>query len=91
MNQTEARTLREGHNAYVKRLDRMTRAALASEYRREMAEHGMQSLFGGPVSKEEFIRALCELRYPIVKLNEAIHVIAHDVTWPDCPFCQAGN
>lgn len=89
MNQTEARTLREGHNAYVKRLDRMTKAALAVEYRREMTEQGMTSLFGGPVSKEELIRALCELRYPIAKLNESIHVIAHDVTWPDCPHCQA--
>lgn len=91
MNETEARSLRTGHDAYVRRLDRMTKAAIAAEYRSEMRAAGRVSLFGGPVSKEEFLRALVELRYPLEKLNEAIHVIGHDVTWPDCPWCQAAG
>lgn len=89
MNQTEARTLREAHNAYVRRLNGKTRAALAVEYRADLADRGMTTLFGGPVSRDELIRALCELHYPMTKLNEAICVMAHDTAWPDCPYCQA--
>jgi hypothetical protein len=89
MNETEARTLREAHNAYVKRINRMSRAKLAELERQELADRGIIRVFGGPVTRDEFISSLCEIRYPITALNEASHVIAHDVFWPDCEFCQA--
>jgi hypothetical protein len=92
MNETEARTLREAHNAYVKRINRKTLPALKGDYRNDLADRGIIQAYGGPVSRDEVISALCELHYPIAKLNEAIHVIAHaGELWPDCPFCQANR
>jgi hypothetical protein len=89
MNLTEARTLREAHNAYVKRLARMTRGALAILEAIEMREHDQTHLLGGPVTRDELIAALVELRYPAAKRNEAIHVIGHDSHgFTACNFCH---
>lgn len=88
MNKTEAQTFREAWNAYVKRISRMSKVALRELYTSDLREQNMYSLYGGPVSKDELIGALTELHYPTEKLNEAIHVTAHDVIWPDCQFCK---
>ena len=89
MNETEARTFREAHDAYAKRLTRTAKAQLANMYRLELADLGMTSVYGGPQSKDELISALMELRYPVATLNEGTHVLYHDVIWPDCQHCQA--
>lgn len=89
MNQTEAATFRLAHDAYVKRLDKLSTGKLKFEYKRELAERNTYSVMGGPRSKDELISALVELRYPIKKLNESIHTMAHDAQpWPDCEFCK---
>lgn len=89
MNLTEARVLREAHNAYVKRISRMTRAQLRDAERADLADRGIVREYGGPVTRDELISALCELHYPAAKLNEAIHVIGHDTRdWPACNFCH---
>jgi hypothetical protein len=89
MNETEARTLREGHNAYVKRLSHMSRAALAELELQELRDRGIVRMMGGPVTRDEFIWSLCELRYPSTALNEAAHVIGHQARgWSACNFCH---
>ena len=77
MNETEARTLREAHNAYVRFLDGISRYRLAAELVELETERGIIHLYGGPSTRDELISALCEIRYPAAKLNEAGHVLWH--------------
>ena len=89
MNETEARTLREAHNAYVKRLSRQSRLALAVIYRDDLADQGRALVSGGPLTRDELISALCELHYPAAKLNEAGHVLYHDSHgYTACELCH---
>jgi hypothetical protein len=90
MNETEARTLREAHNAYVKRLSRMSRYNLEHAYRADLADRGRQVISGGPVSKDDLIAALCDLHYPVAKLNEATHTLYHTpgATNSACELCH---
>lgn len=91
MTREEAAAFRKGHDAQVKRLWRMGKVALAIEERRLMKNQGIERVFGGPVTKDEFISSVLELRgYTITRLNEATHTVAHDVVWPDCPHCAGG-
>ena len=80
MSELQARTIREARDGYVQSLSRKTKAAL-----------GREILFGGPASKTELITALVELRYPLAKLNEAIHVLYHSAEFPNdaCEHCNA--
>ena len=91
MNELQARTFREAHDGYVRSIYRKPKATLAAMYRDELADQGKQILFGGPGSKDELISALTELRYPLAKLNESIHVLYHDseVVNEACEFCNA--
>jgi hypothetical protein len=91
MTETEARTFREASNAYIKRLDRMSRAALAAEYTAEQEARGRTTVYGGPARREEFMAALAEMRYPIVKFNEAGHVLYHTPAAYNsaCVLCHA--
>ena len=91
MNETEARTLREAHDGYVKSIYRKPKAQLAALYRDEQAARGIQTLYGGPASKDELISALTELRYPLAKMNESIHVLYHGggIVNDACDQCKA--
>ena len=92
MNEAEARTLREAASAAVRRYSRMSRSALRVENAAAQEIAGIQHVFGGPVTKDELVSDTLELRgYGIAKLNEATHVLAHDVFWPDCQWCQAAD
>ena len=90
MDEIQARTLREAHDGYVRRLSRMTVAALRNLYREELAGQGSQLLFGGPSGKDELISALTGLRYPLEKLNESIHVLYHrdGIVNSACELCH---
>lgn len=91
MTPDEAAAFRKGYDAQVKRLWRMGKVALAIEERRLMKDQGIERIHGGPVTKDEFISSVLELRgYTIGRLNQATHVAAHDVDWPDCPYCAGG-
>ena len=91
MSELQARTIREARDGYVQSLSRKTKAALAALHREELAALGREILFGGPASKTELITALVELRYPLAKLNEAIHVLYHSAEFPNdaCEHCNA--
>lgn len=91
MNELQARIFREAHDSYVKSIYRKPKATLAAMYRDELADRGRQILFGGPTGKDELISALTELRYPLAKLNEAIHVLYHtpEVVNEACEYCNA--
>jgi hypothetical protein len=91
MNETQARTIREAHDGYVTSIYRKPKATLATMYRQELADRGMYSLFGGPMSKDEFISALVELRYPLASMNESVHVLYHrdGITNDACEHCNA--
>ena len=89
MNEIQARMFREAHDAYVKRISRMTRAQLFELERADQAEHGVEHIFGGPHSKDELIRSLVELHYPAGQMNEAGHVLWHaDAPHSACQMCH---
>jgi hypothetical protein len=89
VNETQARTIREAHDGYVKSLFRESKTNLAVMYRRELSDRGQMLLFGGPASKDEFISALVELRYPLASMNESVHVLYHvdGITNDACEQC----
>jgi hypothetical protein len=89
VNELQARVIREAHDSYVKSIYRKPKAALAQMYRSELAAQGRTILYGGPGSKDELISALVELRYPLAKMNESIHVLYHrdGLTNDVCEWC----
>ena len=89
VNETQARTIREAHDGYVRSIYRKPKATLAQMYRSELADRGTYSLYGGPVSKDELISALVELCYPLAKMNESVHVLYHrdGITNDVCEWC----
>ena len=89
MDETQARIIREARDSYVKSIYRKPKAALAQMYRSELADRGQYILFGGPSSKDELVSALVELRYPLAKMNESIHVLYHQdgITNDVCEWC----
>lgn len=71
-------------------LYRKAKHELVAIERSELAALGIQRAFGGPVTKEEFLSSVLELRHPSSRMDEARHVLYHD--WPGagssgCPFC----
>lgn len=90
MNELQARLIREAHDGYVHLLARKPKAELARLYGEELAAHGRTLLFGGPASKDELIGALVEMRYPLVKMNESIHVLYHtpEIVNEICEWCN---
>jgi hypothetical protein len=90
----EAAMFRAAHSAYVGRVSRMSRGRLADLHRADLAEQGRQILFGGPVTKDELVRALVELHYPTARLNMTTHVLHHgEADWSACEYCavEAGR
>jgi hypothetical protein len=91
MNETQARTIREAHDGYVKSIYRKHLTTLAHMYRQELTARGMYLAYGGPASKDELISALVELRYPLASMNESVHVLYHvdGITSDVCEQCNA--
>lgn len=83
MTPQEARKFRKDYDAEATRLSRMSAAALRTELR----ERGVTYLHGGPSSKYEIAGELLRQGYPTRRFNEAVHILHHDVVWPDCPHC----
>jgi hypothetical protein len=52
------------HDKRVVRLDRMPIAALRSIYRDLLTETGSALIYGGPVSRDEFISAVIDQEFP---------------------------
>lgn len=89
MTHGQAQTLRAAYDGAIKQYTKMTKTQLSMAITDEMADRGVYRVFGH-LSKDELIAGILDLRgYTVAKLNEAIHVIAHDPRWPDCPHCQA--
>jgi hypothetical protein len=89
VNETQARTIREAHDGYVKSIYRKTARELSFMYRLALADRGREILLGGPSSKDELISALVELRYPLASMNESVHVLYHrdGITNDACEQC----
>jgi len=93
MSKDFANALLAAHDADVRALSRMTRHELAVLERSELAARGTERIMGGPVTKDELINAITNMRYPIARQNEAIHVLHHDPqpgqvgTWSACEWC----
>jgi hypothetical protein len=89
VNETQARTIREAHDYYVKSIYRKPKATLAHMYRRELYARGIIPVYGGPASKDELIAALTELRYPLAAMNLSVHVLYHrdGITNDICEHC----
>lgn len=93
MSKDFAHALQAARDSDVRALSRMTRHELAALERSELAAIGREHIFGGPVTKDELLSAIVNMRYPIARQNEAIHVLHHDPqpgqvgTWSACKFC----
>jgi len=89
MTRDEAAALRAAAGADVSALARKTRHELVVIERSEAAAHNIEHLFGGPSTKDELIRAICEFRYPTDRQNEATHVLHHNPgeRWSACEWC----
>lgn len=74
MTRDEARALITAHDDCARAVWRMSRARLAALYRAELAKHGRELLYGGPVSRDELTNAIVDLRYPLDRMNEARQV-----------------
>ena len=90
MSPDEAHAFRADHDNYVKALYRMTKGELAVLHRSQLRADGVEIIYGGPVTKDEYARDILARRYPIDKLNEAGHVLfhGHPASWQDCPWCD---
>lgn len=89
MTEDEARDLQNGAADTSRKLTRMSAAELARVAVAERATRGRVLLYGKP-SKDELISEVMDLRgYTVARINEAIHVLNHDVVWPECPYCTA--
>ena len=91
MTREQAEALRGACDTDAKLLSRKPKHELVAIERSEAAAAGWERI-GPPVqaSKDFYITSILQLRgFGIAKLNEAIHVMHHDVTWPDCEHCQA--
>ena len=85
MTAEQARDVRTGHDILARVLTKRTRASLDTEYR---ANH--PGIWYRSMTKDELVNALVHDRYPIERLNEAIHVLYHGPgeRWPSCDWCS---
>jgi hypothetical protein len=80
MTTEEARTYLQEHNDSAKGLGRRKVAELRENWRTAQAHHGQETIYGGPVSKDEFINAILELEYP--RISEARKIYSERYDWP---------
>ena len=83
MTRDQAEALRAAHDTEAKLLNRKPKYELVAIYQSE-GGYG-----GGTWSKDDLLGSILEKRFPMARQNEAIHVLHHDVTWPDCQWCPA--
>lgn len=91
MTYAEAKNLNGRYQDALRRLSRMRKPALAALLARQDAADRRTRLIGGPRTKDEFLRELLDLDFPVAGLNEATHVLYHapSARWEACEHCQA--
>ena len=62
------------HDKRVVRLDRTPIASLRSIYRDLLTEAGTSLVYGGPVSKDEFIGAIAAIEFPDIRAAREAYV-----------------
>ena len=89
MTPEQARQFRAARDYDARTLDRTSKTALAGLYRTTLRRHGIESVYGGPASKDELAAAILDLRYPLERLNLASHVLFHQPgeDWSACEHC----
>lgn len=73
MNFTEAREYIRRHDKRVKELHRKTIPVLKEFYVQGLMAAGQTPIFGGPVTRDEFIHAILELEYPDIEKARAAY------------------
>ena len=66
------------HDNRVKQLDRLTLTALRDLYGSALALEGMIQVYGGPVSKDEFVHAIIDVEFP--EISAAREAYAKPIT-----------
>lgn len=74
LNPQDPRAYILAHDKRVVQLDRMPIASLRSIYRDLLTEAGTSLIYGGPVSRDEFISAVIELEFPEVRAAREAYV-----------------
>jgi hypothetical protein len=90
MDREHAAALLAAHDMDVRLLSRKPKHELVAIETMEMHAAGMEHIFGGPVSKEEFLRSILDLRFPRERQDEARHILYHEpgeVGSTACQFC----
>ena len=83
MTREHAEALRAARAHEARLLSRKPKHELVAIYQSE------GGFGGGTWSQGDLISSILEKCYPVARENEAIHVLHHKATWPDCEFCQA--
>jgi hypothetical protein len=90
MDREHAAALIAAHDTDVRLLSRKPKYELVAIEAMELRAAGMERLFGGPVSKDEFLSSILDLRFPRERQDEARHVLHHtpgEVGSTACQFC----
>jgi hypothetical protein len=77
----EARSYIQTHDNRVKELDRFGLNRLKQEFQRTLHRLGETLVYGGPVSKDEFVNAILELEYPQISEARKIYSERYNGTW----------
>lgn len=85
MTKDEAQALRAARGTDAKLLSRKPRYELAAIFCDETGTISPINRY----SKDELVSGILDAHYPLAREHEAIHVLHHDVIWPDCEHCQA--
>lgn len=91
MTEDEAREFHAAAAETSRKLTRMSAAELGRVAKAERAAHGIELLYGKP-GREDLVSEVMDLRgFTVDRINQAIHVLHHDMVWPECPHCAAGG
>lgn len=90
MTVEQAAAFRAAYAADLAVLNRKTKAELVAIERSELAARNRERIYGGPVTKAEYLSSILEMRWPVARSNEASHVLNHGPgeTWSGCQWCQ---
>jgi hypothetical protein len=89
MDREHAAALIAAYDTDVRLLSRKPKYELVAIETMELRAAGMERCFGGPVSKDEFLNSILDLRFPRERMDEARHVAGHEPgeVWSACQFC----
>ena len=90
MDTFQAVEIRDQYNKDLKRLNRATMPTLRDTYAAQLKQRGIETVYGGPVTREEHMNAILNERYPRAQMDEVTHVLYHKPgeNWSACEHCN---